>query len=220
MRAEGAEVRQPKSSIERVAAEAERLGLDIEVKTFEQSTRTAEEAAEACGCDVAQIVKSLVFVDADTGALVLVLVSGAHALDTAFVDERHGLRLERCDTRRVRSETGFAIGGVAPIGHLTPIRVLMDETLAAARHRLGRCRPTGQRLQRRSEGLAGCMCGRGHCSAPLKMDARIRSQAVDPSALRKMAAARGSFINLHSRPPDSSIIYLTRLCSGIRCVLF
>lgn len=129
MRAEGAEVRQPKSSIERVAAEAERLGLDIEVKTFEQSTRTAEEAAEACGCDVAQIVKSLVFVDADTGALVLVLVSGAHALDTAFVDERHGLRLERCDTRRVRSETGFAIGGVAPIGHLTPIRVLMDETL-------------------------------------------------------------------------------------------
>jgi prolyl-tRNA editing enzyme YbaK/EbsC (Cys-tRNA(Pro) deacylase) len=129
MKTDSAEARQPKSSIERVAAEAERLGLAIEIRTFDQSTRTAEEAAAACGCDVAQIVKSLVFVDAKTDALVLVLVSGAHALDTSFVDECHGLRLERCDTRRVRNETGFAIGGVAPIGHLAPIRVLMDETL-------------------------------------------------------------------------------------------
>lgn len=129
MKVDSAKARQPKSSIERVAAEAERLGLQIEMRTFEQSTRTAEEAAEACGCDVAQIVKSLIFVDAKTDALVLVLVSGVHTLDTAFIDRRYGLDLARCDTRRVRNETGFAIGGVAPIGHLTPIRVLMDETL-------------------------------------------------------------------------------------------
>lgn len=118
-----------KSSEERVRAEAERLGLAIEIRRMDQSTRTAAEAAAACGCDVAQIVKSLVFENAETGALVLLLVSGAHNADTDFISVTYGLHLKRCDARRVRDETGFAIGGVAPIGHLAAPAVYMDATL-------------------------------------------------------------------------------------------
>lgn len=117
------------SSLERVRREAETLGLPIEIRTMVQSTRTAEEAAQACGCDVGQIVKSLVFTDAESARLVLLLVSGRHTVDTDFVAVTHGLRLERADARRVRDVTGFAIGGVAPIGHLTAPSVYMDGTL-------------------------------------------------------------------------------------------
>lgn len=121
----------PGSSMARVLDAAERLGLDITLKTMAQSTRTAEEAARACGCAVGQIVKSLVFEDADTGGLVLLLVSGAHNADLGHISERYGLNLKRCDGRRVRDETGFAIGGVAPIGHLAPLPVYADEALMA-----------------------------------------------------------------------------------------
>ena len=122
-------VPKPGSSMARVAQAAETLGLPIELKTMDQSTRTAGEAAEACGCHVAQIVKSLVFVDVDRQALVLLLVSGRNNADLAHLQAKHGLTLDRADTRRVRDETGFAIGGVAPIGHLAPLPVYMDESL-------------------------------------------------------------------------------------------
>lgn len=118
----------PVSSLERVKSAAEALGLPIEILTFERSTRTAAQAAEACGCDVAQIVKSMVFQDGD-GALALVLVSGAHNADLPAIRQRHNLDLSRADAQRVREETGFAIGGVAPIGHITQAPVYMDETL-------------------------------------------------------------------------------------------
>lgn len=119
----------PGSSMARVVEAAAALGLAIELKTMDRSTRTAEEAAEACGCDVAQIVKSLVFEDADSGRLVLMLVSGQHNADLDYIARTYGLKLKRCDGKRVRDETGFAIGGVAPIGHANPISVCMDETL-------------------------------------------------------------------------------------------
>lgn len=119
----------PGSSMARVADAAAALGLDIELKTMDQSTRTADDAARACGCDVAQIVKSLVFEDARTDALAILLVSGAHNADLDFIADTYGLKLKRCDGKRVRQLTGFAIGGVAPIGHLTPTPVHMDETL-------------------------------------------------------------------------------------------
>jgi prolyl-tRNA editing enzyme YbaK/EbsC (Cys-tRNA(Pro) deacylase) len=96
---------------------------------MEQSTRTAEDAARACGCEVAQIVKSLIFEDGASGKLVLVLVSGRHNADTDFIGSTYGLELKRCDARRVRDETGFAIGGVAPIGHLSQPAVNMDSLL-------------------------------------------------------------------------------------------
>ena len=119
------------SSLERVELAARELGLEISIKRMEQSTRTAEEAAKAAGCAVGQIVKSLVFVDADTHALTLLLVSGAHNADTAYIAATYGLRLKRADIDRVRDETGFAIGGVAPIGHRVSLPVFMDESFLA-----------------------------------------------------------------------------------------
>lgn len=121
----------PGSSMERVVKAAKATGLSIDLKVMDQSTRTAQDAANACGCDVAQIVKSLVFENAATGGLVLILVSGAHNADPDHLHDQAGLKLKRCDGRRVRDETGFAIGGVAPIGHLAPIPIYLDERLLA-----------------------------------------------------------------------------------------
>ncbi len=116
-------------SINRVRRSAEELGLDIEVVEMPASTRTAQEAAAACGCDVAQIVKSLVFQRADDGELVLLLVSGANQVDARRAADAVGSQLERADPNHVRKVTGFAIGGVSPLGHKSPIAVWMDETL-------------------------------------------------------------------------------------------
>jgi prolyl-tRNA editing enzyme YbaK/EbsC (Cys-tRNA(Pro) deacylase) len=92
------------------------------VREFPQGTSTAQEAAAAIGCDVAQIVKSLVFLAADGGPQ-LVLCSGANTVDA----ERLGLR--KADADLVRRVTGSAIGGVAPYGHPEPIDTLIDEDL-------------------------------------------------------------------------------------------
>lgn len=94
-----------------------------------ESTRTAEEAAQQCGCDVAQIVKSLIFQGKDSGQLVLFLVAGNNRLDTAKAAGLAGEVLDRADPRLIRERTGFAIGGVAPIGHIEPITAFADETL-------------------------------------------------------------------------------------------
>lgn len=117
------------SSMARVARAAKDAGLEIRILKMAQSTRTAEEAAETAGCDVSQIVKSLVFENTSTKELNLMLVSGAHNADMDYISERYGLSFARGDVRRVREETGFAIGGVAPIGHLNPIRIYMDRSL-------------------------------------------------------------------------------------------
>lgn len=118
-----------RSSMDRVRDSAAELGLDIEIRRMDQSTRTAQEAADACGCAVSQIVKSLIFENAADGNLILLLVSGNNNADLDYLSESRGLRLQRCDTRKVRNETGFAIGGVAPIGHINPIRTCVDRTL-------------------------------------------------------------------------------------------
>ncbi|MEX3009032.1 YbaK/EbsC family protein [Hoeflea sp. TYP-13] len=118
-----------RSSMDRVRHAASELGLEIEIVKMEQSTRTAQEAADACGCVVAQIVKSLVFENATDQSMVLILVSGKNNADLEYFSATYQLNLIRCDTRKVRNITGFAIGGVAPIGHLNPIRTFMDESL-------------------------------------------------------------------------------------------
>lgn len=117
------------SSMARVARAAADAGLKIRILKMAQSTRTAQEAADAAGCEVSQIVKSLVFENTSTKKLELMLVSGAHNADMDYISIHYGLSFVRCDVRRVRDETGFAIGGVAPIGHLNPIAVYMDRTL-------------------------------------------------------------------------------------------
>lgn len=113
----------------RVAEAAQTLGLEISIWRMQESTRTAEEAASACGCDVSQIVKSLIFENAETRELALLLVGGQQNADMDYLSARYGMNFARCDARRVRDETGFAIGGVAPIGHLKPFSVHMDRTL-------------------------------------------------------------------------------------------
>jgi prolyl-tRNA editing enzyme YbaK/EbsC (Cys-tRNA(Pro) deacylase) len=99
------------------------LGLDVEIRELSDSTRTAQEAADAVGADVGQIVKSLVFVDDD--GPVLCLCAGDRRVDTAALGE--GVRQARGD--EVRDATGFAIGGVPPLGHDQPVRTVVDSSL-------------------------------------------------------------------------------------------
>jgi Cys-tRNA(Pro) deacylase len=116
------------SADERVAAAAAAAGLQIEIRRFPEGTRTAEDAARAVGCGVGQIVKSLVFlVD---GRPVVALVSGADRLDPRLLAEALGAAgVERADGDAVRAATGYAIGGVPPFGHASPVPVLMDRAL-------------------------------------------------------------------------------------------
>ena len=118
-------------SLKRVRSALELAGLDAAIVEMAQSTRTAEDAATACDCSVDQIVKSMVFEGTTSGALKLLLVSGVHTTDQLDVAGAVGETLTRADPKRVRAETGFAIGGVAPIGHLAPIDVWMDDHLLA-----------------------------------------------------------------------------------------
>ena len=115
-------------SVARVEQAAADLGLEVEVRRLGNS-RTAEDAARACGCEVGQIVKSLVFRGRDSGALVLLLVSGANRVDAGLAAGAAGEPLARADADEVRARTGFAIGGVAPIGHLEAPRIWIDRDL-------------------------------------------------------------------------------------------
>ena len=115
-------------NLRRVAEAGRRAGLELEVRRFPEGTRTAEDAARAIGCDVAQIVKSLVFM-ADRRP-VIALVSGADRVDT----ERLAAAAEVAAARRAsgdeaRTATGFAIGGVPPFGHARELTVLVDPGL-------------------------------------------------------------------------------------------
>jgi prolyl-tRNA editing enzyme YbaK/EbsC (Cys-tRNA(Pro) deacylase) len=117
------------ASAMRVQDAARASGLDIAVAEMAESTRTAEEAASACGCAVAQIVKSLVFRGAASGKPYLMLVSGSNRLDEKAVAAVLGESLARPDAAYVRDVTGFAIGGIPPLGHATPMQVFIDEDL-------------------------------------------------------------------------------------------
>ena len=119
----------PMGSIERVEQAAAEAGLAIEVRRMGASTRTAEEAAQQCGCAVGQIVKSLVFEGERNGKLYLFLVSGSNQLDLDKAARLTAEPLKRADPRKIRDETGFAIGGVAPIGHRSAIAAFADEAL-------------------------------------------------------------------------------------------
>lgn len=117
-------------SARRVADAAAALGLSIQIISYDQSTRTAQEAADAIGCDVGQIVKSLVFTVA--GQPIIALVSGANQLDTTKLAALQGVgrkQVHRADADTVRSATGFAIGGVPPFGHASPMTVYVDRDL-------------------------------------------------------------------------------------------
>ncbi len=118
------------SATHRVREALAALGLGTDIIEFPQGTRTAQDAAAAIGTTVGQIVKSLVFL-AD-GRPVLVLTSGRNRVDSAKLAREAGAtRIERADADRVRAETGFAIGGVPPVGHATPMDTFIDQDLLA-----------------------------------------------------------------------------------------
>jgi prolyl-tRNA editing enzyme YbaK/EbsC (Cys-tRNA(Pro) deacylase) len=104
--------------------------MELEVVELPHSTRTAAEAAAAVGCEVAAIAKSLVF-RTDAGRSVLVITSGANRVDEARVGELLGEPIGRADPEFVRDATGFAIGGVPPVGHAVEPAVFIDEDLLA-----------------------------------------------------------------------------------------
>ena len=116
-------------SVKRVTRAARELGIPGEIVRMGESTRTAEDAARACGCAVGQIVKSLIFKGRDTGDLILLLVSGANRVDMEKAAAAVGQSLDRADANEVRARTGFAIGGVSPIGHLEAPLIWMDRAL-------------------------------------------------------------------------------------------
>jgi prolyl-tRNA editing enzyme YbaK/EbsC (Cys-tRNA(Pro) deacylase) len=113
----------------RVAQLLRDAGLAGEIVEFEQPTRTSAEAAAAIGCTVAEIAKSIVFRGAASGEAVIVVASGANRVSEAKVAARVGEALARADADFVREATGYAIGGVAPLGHAKPVKLLLDEDL-------------------------------------------------------------------------------------------
>ena len=116
-------------NVARVAEILRAAGAAGEPVQLEDSTRTAAEAAAALGCAVGAIASSLVFA-ADCEPL-LIVTSGAHRVDTEHVATQIGVgRIKRADADLVRTATGYAIGGVAPVGHPAPLRTLVDVALA------------------------------------------------------------------------------------------
>lgn len=116
-----------KAATRRVQAALIDVGLVCDVIVVAETARTAEGAAAAVGCGVGQIVKSLVFL-AD-GEPVLALVSGANRLDVDKLGTVTGAVITRADADAVRAATGYAIGGIPPIGHATPLPVYCDRDL-------------------------------------------------------------------------------------------
>lgn len=107
------------------------LGGRFEVMEFDASTRTSAEAAAAIGCTVAQIAKSIIFRAESSGRPVLVVASGPNRVDEKKVAQLIGEPIGRADADFVREATGFAIGGVPPVGHATQPLVLIDASLQA-----------------------------------------------------------------------------------------
>lgn len=117
-------------SLARVRAALDAAGIAVDIREMPGSTRTAAEAADAVGCSLDQIAKSIIFHGMDSGQVLLFLTAGGNRVDPDKAAALAGERLGRADAALVRARTGFAIGGVAPVGHLTPLRAFLDPRLA------------------------------------------------------------------------------------------
>ncbi len=113
-------------SLKRVLADADRLGLDIAPVRLDDGTTTAQQAADGVGSTVDQIVKSIVLRATAGPAHVLFLTAGGNYVDMKKASDVSGFDLEKADAASIRQHTGFAIGGVSPLGHLTPIPTYFD----------------------------------------------------------------------------------------------
>ena len=117
------------SSAQKVQDALSALGLSLQVVELPGSTRTAVEAAQAVGCQVGQIVKSLVFKTKRSEKPVLVIASGQNRVDEKKIEALLGEPLGKADADFVRQHTGFVIGGVPPVGHLEKLPTFVDEDL-------------------------------------------------------------------------------------------
>jgi prolyl-tRNA editing enzyme YbaK/EbsC (Cys-tRNA(Pro) deacylase) len=116
-------------SLKRVEAALAAAGAAVEIREVGQA-RTAAEAAEAAGCAVDQIAKSIIFRGEDSGHVVLFLTAGGNRVSAEKASAVAGQPLGKADADLIRAETGFAIGGVSPVGHLKPVRLFWDPRLA------------------------------------------------------------------------------------------
>ncbi|MCG7492058.1 YbaK/EbsC family protein [Thalassobius sp. Cn5-15] len=115
-------------SMKRVKRALEDAGVRVEIKELGLA-RTAAQAAEAAGCHLDQIAKSIIFRGADSGEALLFLTAGGNQVCTDKASVLAGEPLGKADAALIRTQTGFAIGGVAPVGHLNPIRAFLDPRL-------------------------------------------------------------------------------------------
>lgn len=104
-------------------------GLDRQVVMLPDSAKTAQAAADAIGCGVAQIAKSIIFRLTETGEALLVITSGSNRVNEETVVQAIGASLGKADAQFVREKTGYAIGGVAPVAHTGEVRTLIDQDL-------------------------------------------------------------------------------------------
>ncbi|SMY09675.1 YbaK/EbsC family protein [Flavimaricola marinus] len=116
-------------SLTRVTRALSDAGLDITPIDVGAEARTAQQAADALGCALDQITKSIIFAGATSGSAILFLTAGGNQVDNGKARACAGEPLERADAALIRAQTGFAIGGVAPVGHLGPIRAFFDRRL-------------------------------------------------------------------------------------------
>ncbi len=151
-------------SVERVRAALLAAGHPDTIQAFPDGTRTAADAAAAVGCDVAQIAKSIVF--RAGGRAAVIITSGANRVDPKKAEAALGVALKRADADWVRETTGFAVGGVSPIGHLSTPLLLLDRDLlaldpvwAAAGSPRHVFRTTPQELQRMTGALSADVRG-------------------------------------------------------------
>ena len=117
------------SSAQKVQDALHAIGLTLQVVELPDSTRTAMEAAQAVGCQVGQIVKSLIFKGKRSERPILVIASGANRVDEKKIEALIGEPLGKADAEFVRQKTGFVIGGVPPVGHAQPLATFIDADL-------------------------------------------------------------------------------------------
>jgi prolyl-tRNA editing enzyme YbaK/EbsC (Cys-tRNA(Pro) deacylase) len=116
-------------SLKRVERALQDAGVTVEILEMAEGTRTAEDAARAAGCALDQIAKSIIFRAETHGDAVLFVTAGGNRVDDAKASALAGEPLGKADAGLIRAQTGFAIGGVAPVGHLNPIRAWFDPRL-------------------------------------------------------------------------------------------
>lgn len=116
-------------SLRRVLAASDALDLSINVVEMTVSTKTAQQAADAIKVDVDQIAKSIIFRGETSGCALLFVTAGANRVDPEKAGALAGEALGRADATFIRAETGFAIGGVSPLGHIKPTRSFFDPRL-------------------------------------------------------------------------------------------